>query len=117
MGDTTFLISGGTVLPLEGRRMSHDPGSVLVVDGTIAAVGTPDEVAAHPAAASAPVVDAANHVVIPGMHNAHLHSGLLRGTAEGLALFDWLENYVDPPHRGPTPATPRANSHTGSTER
>ena len=85
MGGTTFLIRGGIVLPLEGRRVSHDPGSVLVVDGMIAAVGGVDEVAAHPAAASAPVVEAANHVVIPGMHNAHLHSGLLRGTAESLA--------------------------------
>ena len=113
---TTFLIRGGTVLPLEGRKVSHDPGSVLVVDGTIAAVGAIEEVAAHPAAAEAPVVDAANHVVIPGMHNAHLHSGLLRGTAEGLALFDWLENYVDPAHRALTPEIAKAASYMAYTE-
>jgi len=32
VNDTTFLIRDGIVLPLEGRRISHDPGSVLVVD-------------------------------------------------------------------------------------
>jgi len=54
VNDATFLIRGGIVLPLEGRRISHDPGSVLVVDGAIAAVGAIDEVEAHPAAAAAP---------------------------------------------------------------
>ncbi|MYB86106.1 MAG: amidohydrolase family protein, partial [Acidimicrobiaceae bacterium] len=116
MSSTTFLISGGTVLPLEGRKVSYDPGSVLIVDGTIAAVGAVDDVAAHPAVATAPVVDAASHVVIPGMHNAHLHSGLLRGTAEGLALFDWLENYVDPAHRALTPEIAKAASYMAYTE-
>ena len=116
MNDTTFLIRGGIVLPLEGRKVSHDPGSVLVVDGTIAAVGSVEDVAAHPAAASAPVVEAANHAVMPGMHNGHLHSGLLRGTAESLALFDWLENYVDPAHRALTPEIARAASYMAYTE-
>ena len=116
MNDTTFLIRGGIVLPLEGRKVSHDPGSVLVVDGTIAAVGAVEDVDAHPAAAAAPVVEAANHVVIPGMHNAHLHSGLLRGTAESLALFDWLENYVDPAHRALTPEIAKAASYMAYTE-
>ena len=40
------------------------------------------------------------HAVIPGLHNGHLHSGLLRGTAESMALWEWLENHVDPAHRG-----------------
>ena len=115
-GQTTFLIRDGIVLPLEGRRVSHDPGSVLVVDGKIAAVGGVGEVAAHPAAATAPVIDASGHVVMPGMHNAHLHSGLLRGTAESLALFDWLENYVDPAHRALTPEIARAASYMAYTE-
>ncbi len=41
--------------------------------------------------------------MLPGLHNCHLHSGLLRGTAESLALWDWLETYVDPAHRALTP--------------
>ena len=62
------------------------------------------------------MVDAANHVVIPGMHNAHLHSGLLRGTAESLALFDCLENSVDPAHRALTPEIAKAASCMAYTE-
>jgi 5-methylthioadenosine/S-adenosylhomocysteine deaminase len=113
---TTFLIAGGIVLPLEGRRIAHDPGSVLVIDGTIAAVGSVDDVSAHPAAASATKVDATKHVVMPGIHNCHLHSGLLRGTAESMALWEWLENHVDPAHRALTPEIAEAASYMAYTE-
>ena len=113
---TTFLIRGGIVLPLEGDQVSHDPGSVLVVDGRIAAVGGVDEVAAHPAVDSAAVVDASMHAVLPGFHNCHLHSGLLRGTAESMALWEWLENHVDPAHRALTPEIAQAASYMAYTE-
>ncbi len=112
----TFLIRGGIVLPLEGDKNYFDPGSVLVIDGKIAAVGSVDDVAAHPASASAEVVDATNQVVMPGMHNCHLHSGLLRGTAESMALWEWLENHVDPMHRALTPEIAKAASYMAYTE-
>ncbi len=101
---------------MDGTRTVHDPGSVLVVDGVIAAVGSPEEVARHPAADSAARVDAAMHAVMPGMHNAHLHSGLLRGTAESMALWEWLENHIDPAHRALTPEIARAASYMAYTE-
>ena len=41
--------------------------------------------------------------MLPGFHNTHLHSGLLRGTAESMSLWDWLEAYVDPAHKAMTP--------------
>ena len=53
------LIARGIVLPMEGRKMVHAVGSVLVGDNTILAVGPADEVAADPRAAGADVVDAA----------------------------------------------------------
>ena len=112
----SVLIDGGIVLPMDGTKTVHDPGSVLVVDGVIAAIGGVDEVAAHPAAASVPRVDAATHAVIPGLHNGHLHSGLLRGTAESLALWEWLENHIDPAHRALTPEIARAGSYMAYTE-
>jgi 5-methylthioadenosine/S-adenosylhomocysteine deaminase len=114
--ERTFLVRGGVVLPLEGQKIVHDPGSVLVVDGTIAAVGPVDEVGRHPGAAAAAVVDAAGHAVIPGLHNCHLHSGLLRGTAESMALWEWLENHVDPAHRALTPEIAEAASWMAYTE-
>jgi 5-methylthioadenosine/S-adenosylhomocysteine deaminase len=112
----SVLIEAGIVIPMDGTRTVHDPGSVLVVDGAIAAVGPVEEVAEHPAAATVPRVDAAMHAVIPGLHNAHLHSGLLRGTAESMALWEWLENHVDPAHRALTPEIARAASYMAYTE-
>src|SRR3954470_14801551 len=81
---TRTLIRNGIVLPLEGRKVVHDPGSVLVEGSSILAVGSVDEIDHHPAATAdgTEVIDATNHAVIPGLHNCHLHSGLLRGTAE-----------------------------------
>ena len=113
---SSVLIHDGIVLPMDGTKTVHDPGSVLVLDGVIAAIGPPDEVATHPAAATVPAIDASQHAVIPGLHNGHLHSGLLRGTAESMALWEWLENHVDPAHRALTPEIARAASYMAYTE-
>src|SRR5689334_6819916 len=100
---TRTLIRNGIVLPLEGDKAVLDPGSVLVEGTTIVAVGPVGELDVDPRAAGAEVVDATGHAVIPGLHNCHLHSGLLRGTAESMSLWDWLKSYVDPAHKALTP--------------
>ena len=110
------LIRNAIVLPMEGRKVSYDPGSVLIVDGVIAAVGSVEDVDRHPAAAHAPTIDATGHAVVPGFHNCHLHSGLLRGTAESMALWEWLENHVDPAHLALTPEIAEAASYMAYTE-
>jgi 5-methylthioadenosine/S-adenosylhomocysteine deaminase len=71
-----------------GTRVIYDPGSVLVEGGYIVAVGPAGEVDARPGGAR--VVDVTGHAVLPRLHNPQLDSGLLRSTAEGMALFDWL---------------------------
>lgn len=98
------LLTGGFVLPLAptARRRLIDPGAVLFDGDQILAVGTAEEVAAHPQAAGAQVIDVTGHAIIPGLHNTHLHSGLLRGTAEDLGLLAWLATYVDPMHAAVT---------------
>ncbi len=106
----TILITGGAVLPMTGAASRFDPGAVLIDGARIVAVGTPDDVAAHPAAGAAEVVDAAGAAVLPGLHNCHMHSGLLRGTAESMALWDWLRSYVDPAHKALTPEIAAAAS-------
>jgi len=113
---TPTLIRNGIVLPLEGRRVGFDPGSVLIEGTTIVAVGEVDEIDAHALAVGAEVVDATDHAVIPGLHNAHLHSGLLRGTAESMSLWEWLEAYVDPAHKALTPEIAEAASWLAYTE-
>jgi len=110
------LIRNGVVLPLDGTRAVFDPGSVLT-DGTeIVAVGPVEQLDAHPKAAGANVVDASGHAVLPGLHNGHMHSGLLRGTAESMSLWDWLEAYVDPAHKALTPEIAEAASMLAYTE-
>src|SRR5262245_28992676 len=109
------LLRGGVVLPMapDRRRGLLQPGSVLFDGAGILAVGTVEEVDADPrvtAGTGVEVVDATGLAVLPGLHNCHLHSGLLRGTAEGLALFDWLRTYVDPAHRALTPEIAEAAS-------
>jgi 5-methylthioadenosine/S-adenosylhomocysteine deaminase len=110
------LIRNGIVLPMEGRKVVFDPGSVLIDGDEIAAVGPVAELDADPRAADAAVVDATGHAVIPGLHNGHLHSGLLRGTAESMSLWDWLEAYVDPAHKALTPEIAEAASMMAYTE-
>lgn len=111
-----LLIRGGIVFPMDGARRALDPGSVLVDGAQIVAVGPVDALDADPRAAGAQVCDATGRAVLPGLHNCHLHSGLLRGTAESKALWDWLRDYVDPAHKALTPEIAEAASLLAYTE-
>jgi 5-methylthioadenosine/S-adenosylhomocysteine deaminase len=104
------LVRGGVVLPMTSPGTRFDPGSVLIDGRDIVAVGPQQAVDGDPRAAGAEVVEAGGCAVIPGLHNCHLHSGLLRGTAESLSLWDWLKAYVDPAHRALTPEIAAAAS-------
>ncbi len=71
--------------------------SILVEDGRISALGPSAEMArAHPDAEHRTLRDC---VIMPGIVNAHCHSGLLRGTAEGQPVWEWLRLFIDPMHR------------------
>lgn len=72
-------------------------GAIGVEHNKIAAVGGAKELlSAHPEAEHLAL---GKHLLMPGLINTHMHSGLLRGTAEGLKLWDWLRLYIDPMHR------------------
>ncbi|MCU1480705.1 MAG: cytosine deaminase [Subtercola sp.] len=72
-------------------------GAVLVRGTQIEAVGAASALlAAHP---DAEVVDLAGRLLMPGLVNAHHHSGVLRGTAEHLPVWEWLRLHIDPMHR------------------
>ena len=92
------LYQAKAVLPMDPANTVIENGAVLVDDtGQIAAVGPASDVQAQ--APHAKQVDLPNHVLMPGLINAHAHSGLLRGTAEGLPVWDWLQQFIDPMHR------------------
>jgi len=72
-------------------------GAVLVKGDTIAAVGkAADLERAHP---QVPVIRHKDRVLMPGLVNAHAHSGFLRGTAEHLPVWEWLTLHINPMHR------------------
>jgi 5-methylthioadenosine/S-adenosylhomocysteine deaminase len=106
------LIRNGIVLPISAThpRSVLDPGSVLFEGLEIADVGPVEMLDRDPRSQDAVIVDATEHAVLPGLHNCHLHSGLLRGTAESLSLWDWLRTYVDPAHQALTPDIAEAAS-------
>jgi imidazolonepropionase-like amidohydrolase len=77
-------ITGGYVVPIEGQPIPG--GTVLVVDGKIAAVGGPD-LKPPPGVAT---VDATGKWVLPGFIDAHTHLGA-REEGEGWAGHDTNE--------------------------
>jgi len=94
---TARLLVADFVLTLHGPGEVIERGAVCVVGDSIAAVGTASALkAAYP---DAQIIDLPRRLLMPGLINAHCHSGLLRGTAEGLPLWDWLRLYIDPMHR------------------
>lgn len=80
----------------DGAGASFVPGAVLIEYGpgvlpTVLAVGRPEEVRAHPAAASARAVSYWDEVLIPGLVNAHTHLDL---TAIGPQPYDPTGGFV-----------------------
>ena len=92
------LLCADYVLPMTEDNAVLLNGAVLVDKlGKIAAVGDAgDLLRQHP---DVPVRHQRDRLLMPGLINGHCHSGLLRGTAEGLPVWDWLQQFIDPMHR------------------
>lgn len=91
------ILTSDFVLTMDPANRVIKDGAVLVCGNKIEAVGGIAEVeAANP---GVNVREGRNRVLMPGIVNAHCHSGILRGTAEGLPVWDWLRMYIDPMHR------------------
>ena len=91
-----LLITGGTVVTVDGRFSVFSPGAVAVSDGKILAVGPAAEIGGRYAARSR--YDAAGKIVMPGLVNTHTHAAmtLLRGIADDLPLDRWLTENIFP---------------------
>jgi 5-methylthioadenosine/S-adenosylhomocysteine deaminase len=91
-----LVISGGTVVTMDGARRVIEDGAVAVAAGRIVAVGKRSEIAGRFAARE--VIDARGRAVIPGLINGHTHVPmvLFRGIADDLDLNEWLTKYIFP---------------------
>jgi 5-methylthioadenosine/S-adenosylhomocysteine deaminase len=91
------LLAADFVLTMDAANRVIDDGAVLVRGDRIEAVGRlADLQRDHPHAALRKLPD---RLLMPGLINVHCHSGMLRGTAEGLPVWEWLTRYINPMHR------------------
>jgi 5-methylthioadenosine/S-adenosylhomocysteine deaminase len=92
----SLILTGGTVITVDGAHRVIPHGAVAV-DGTdIVAVDTAEAVAAGYRGRA--VVDTTDDIVLPGLVNTHGHAPMVlyRGLADDLALMDWLQRYIFP---------------------
>lgn len=92
------ILRADHLLTMDAHNTVIADGAVAVgTDGRIAAVGAAGDIAAR--FPGVPVRRLANRLLMPGLVNTHCHSGMLRGTAEGLPVWEWLQQHIDPMHR------------------
>src|SRR5688500_10939444 len=92
----SFLISARWVVPVEPAGVVLENHCVAVRDGSIEAVLPSAQAAARFPSYKEVMLD--NHVLIPGLVNAHTHAAmtLMRGLADDLPLMRWLEQHIWP---------------------
>jgi 5-methylthioadenosine/S-adenosylhomocysteine deaminase len=83
-------------VPVEPAGRVLEGHTVVVGAGRIEAILPPE--AQHPDCA---LVDLPEHILIPGLVNAHTHAAmsLMRGLADDLPLMRWLEEHIWPAER------------------
>ncbi len=91
-----LLVSGGTVMTMDGARRIVADGAVAIRGDSIVAVGPRGEIEARYRGRRR--INAAGRIVLPGLINGHGHAPmtLMRGIADDLALQEWLEKYIFP---------------------
>ena len=91
-----LVITGGTVVTMDGKGTVIPNGAVAIEGATIAAVGTAAEIADR--YRSSETIDARGQIILPGLINTHTHAPMVlyRGLADDLALMDWLTKYIFP---------------------
>ncbi len=91
-----LLITDATVVTMNESGEVLENGAVGVRDGEIVSVGPTDAVGS--AADADRHIDGTDHIVLPGLINAHVHVPdiLSRGYGKGRILHDWITNAKRP---------------------
>jgi 5-methylthioadenosine/S-adenosylhomocysteine deaminase len=112
-----LVITGGTVVTMDGSRRVLTPGAVAIVNTEIAAVGPAADIGG--AYRARRVMDVPGRVVMPGLVNTHGHAPMVmyRGLADDVALMDWLQQYIFPAEaKTVAPAFVRAGTNLAAVE-
>ena len=96
MPDATHIISARWIAPVVPQNTVLEDHSLVIQAGKIIALeSTAKAISKFP---HAEVIDRNNHLIIPGLVNAHTHVGmsLFRGYADDVPLMTWLNDYIWP---------------------
>ena len=94
VGPVDRLIQGGTVVTMDREMRVLEGASVAIRGERFVAVIE----AGEPLPDALELVDAAGHLLIPGLINTHGHVPMIlfRGLADDMALMDWLNDFIFP---------------------
>jgi 5-methylthioadenosine/S-adenosylhomocysteine deaminase len=113
----SLIVTGGTVVTVDGASRVLAPGAVAIDGRDIVAVDTPAAIAQR--YSSTDTIDASGNVVLPGLINTHTHAPMVlyRGLADDLALMEWLQKYIFPAEaKTVTPEFVRAGTRLAALE-
>jgi 5-methylthioadenosine/S-adenosylhomocysteine deaminase len=107
----SLLIRDGTLVTMD-QQNAVVKGDLLVRDGRIVGMGENFSGFAHD------IIEAGGCAVLPGFVQTHIHlcQTLFRGTADDLALIDWLKKRVWPMEAAHNAASVRASARLGIAE-
>src|SRR6202790_1637230 len=91
-----LLLSGATIVTMDGARHVYEDGALVVKGDTVVAVGPAAKIEAEYSPAQR--LDARGKLIIPGLINGHTHIPmvLMRGLIDDVTLDDWLRKYIFP---------------------
>jgi 5-methylthioadenosine/S-adenosylhomocysteine deaminase len=91
-----LLVSGGTIVTMDGDRRVIEEGAMAIKGDTIVAIGQNKDIVANYGAAQK--VDATGKLILPGLINGHTHAPmvLMRGLIDDVTLDDWLRKNIFP---------------------
>ena len=91
-----LVIEGDYIVTMDDDGRVVAAGAVAIDAGLIIALGPAQEINAQ--FTSKRHLAGNNRIVMPGLINGHSHAAmtLLRGVADDLALYEWLNNYIFP---------------------
>lgn len=95
-GQADTIISARWIAPVEGPSRLLDNHALVIRDGRIIDIQPSAQASATWKAAE--IVTLPDHLITPGLVNAHTHAAmtLFRGLADDLPLMTWLEEHIWP---------------------
>ncbi len=94
--EADFIVHAGWLFSAAPDSVAQENATLAVKDGRIAAVGPQAKIESTWRANE--VIDLPDHLLLPGLVNAHTHSpmALLRGVGNDMPLHEWLSELIFP---------------------